>query len=107
MVEWLSLIKTCVDWFMKIFGYVKEKKQSEEEAAKAKHHKLVGDCAQVMRNFAAEWRRKQPNAYCVPKDRFTMQLGAHADLVDEVIDYMEQKGWAVKVKFPADCCDIR
>jgi hypothetical protein len=96
---WISDGKVVLDIVMKFFGYVKEDKQ-------AKHKKLIGECAQVLRNFAASARTKQPNLYCFPKQILARQLGSHASLIDEVIGFMEEKGWASKVVNPADCWKV-
>jgi hypothetical protein len=56
--------------------------------------------------YTDEVRRKNPNLFAFPRQHLAEQLGCTAKRMGEVLEFMEEKGWAAKVRFPVDCWQI-
>lgn len=59
-----------------------------------------------IRDHAAKEKTKEPNIHCFPRETLISILGKDAKYFREVIESMELKGWARRVRHPADCWDI-
>jgi hypothetical protein len=68
--------------------------------------RAVHSLARRVRNYADEVRRKDPNVFAFPREHLAEQLGCDSKRMAEILEVMEEKGWAVKVDFPADCWKI-
>ena len=66
----------------------------------------VKSLARRVRDYADEVRRKNPNLFALPRQHLAEQIGCSARRMGEVLEFMEDKGWAVKVRFPVDCRQI-
>ncbi len=66
----------------------------------------VRSLARRVRNYVDEVRRKNPNVFAFPRQHLAEQLGCTARRMGAVLEFMEEKGWAVKVRFPVDCWQI-
>ena len=64
------------------------------------------DLAWGIRDYADMVRRKEPNIYAFSRPALERQLGKNARRIREVLEFMEQRGWAEKVRNPADCWQI-
>ena len=53
-----------------------------------------------LRDYADSEKRKEPNLYAFSRAALTRQLGQSSHRIREVLEFMEEKGWAVKVRFP-------
>jgi hypothetical protein len=62
--------------------------------------------AWTLRDYADLVRHKEPNLHGFPKSTLATVLGNSGHRIREVLEFMEQKGWAVKKHSPADCWDI-
>jgi len=59
-----------------------------------------------LRDYADQERRKEPNAYAFPRAALANRLGKKAFRIREVLEFMEERKWAAKVRYPADCWQI-
>jgi hypothetical protein len=59
-----------------------------------------------LREYADRERQKEPNIYAFSRAALAKQLGKNAHRIREVLEFMEEKRWAVKVRHPADCWQI-
>ena len=66
----------------------------------------VKKLAWILREYADRVRQKQPNIWAFPRPVLTRQLGSSGHRIREVLEFMEEKGWAVKARNPADCWHI-
>ena len=66
----------------------------------------VKSVSRRVRSYSDEVRRKNPNVFAFPRQHLAEQLGCTAARMAEVLEFMEEKGWAVKVRFPVDCWQI-
>jgi hypothetical protein len=66
----------------------------------------VKSLSRRVREYADEVRRKNPNLFAFPRKHLAEQLGCSVQRMGEVLEFMEEKGWAVKVRFPVDCWQI-
>ena len=66
----------------------------------------VKSLARRVRGYADEVRKKNPNVFAFPRPHLAKQLGCTARRTGEALEFMEEKGWAVKVRFPVDCWQI-
>jgi hypothetical protein len=64
------------------------------------------DLAWSLREYADMERRKEPDMYAFSRSALARRLGKNAHRIREVLEFMEQKGWAVKVRHPADCWQV-
>jgi len=62
--------------------------------------------ARKVRTYADEVKRKNPNLFAFPRQHLAERLGRSRKRIGEVLEFMEDKGWAVKVRFPADYWQI-
>jgi len=62
-------------------------------------------CARKLREYSANERKKEPNIHCFPRDTLREVLARQGDerVTDDVLEFMELKGWAGRVKHPPDC----
>lgn len=59
-----------------------------------------------LREYADREKGRKPNLYCISRAALARQLGRSAHRVCEVLEFMEEKGWAVKVRNRVDCWQI-
>jgi hypothetical protein len=57
-------------------------------------------------SFARTQRKNEPNIYCHPTSQLAQQLGKESFLIEDVLDFMREKGWATPMKNPPDCWQI-
>ena len=62
--------------------------------------------AWILREYADCEREKEPNMWAFSRAALTRQLGSSGHRIREVLEFMEEKGWAVKVRSPVDCWQI-
>ena|SRR5882757_9342247 len=68
--------------------------------------RVVKSMSRRVRSYSDEVRRKNPNVFAFPRQHLAEQLGCPAARMGEVLEFMEEKGWAAKVRFPVDCWQI-
>ena len=62
--------------------------------------------AWILREYADREKQKEPNMWAFSRAALTRQLGSSGHCIREVLEFMEEKGWAVKARFPMDCWHI-
>jgi hypothetical protein len=67
----------------------------------------VKHLARKLRAYADEAKRKNPNIFAFPRQTLAEHLGHSEKKTGEVLEFMEEKGWATKVRFPVDCWQIK
>jgi hypothetical protein len=55
--------------------------------------------AWILRDYAAKQRATNLNIIAFGTESLANQLGNHSSLIREVIEYMEEKGWAKRPKY--------
>jgi len=55
-----------------------------------------------LREYADSKKREAPNLYAFSRAALVRELGRYANRFRDVIEFMEERGWAVKVKNPPD-----
>jgi hypothetical protein len=58
--------------------------------------------ARSLRDYADEVRRTEPNLFAFSRAQLAIRLGQSAHRIREVLEFMEERGWAAKVRYPAD-----
>jgi hypothetical protein len=92
---------------MGVEKYKKEHPVSTQQSIEHDRKILILECARKIRAYADQQRKAQRNElWCIHKDRIRVELGEHSALTDEVIEFMEEKGWAVKANYPPECWRI-
>jgi hypothetical protein len=97
LAHWMKLLSgvTFVSFCSFITRWLSTRKQ-------AKLKKL----ARRLRYYADEVRMKEPNVKFFPEKSLAAQLGDDAKDITEVLEWMEEKGWAVRVEYPVGCWRI-
>jgi len=62
--------------------------------------------AWCLRDYADGEKRKEPKLYCISRTALARQLGRSANRIREVLEFMEARGWAVKVRNLVDSWQI-
>jgi len=62
--------------------------------------------AWTLRDYADREKQKEPNMWAFSRAALTRQLGRNGHRIREVLEFMEEKGWAVKARNPVDCWHI-
>jgi hypothetical protein len=62
--------------------------------------------AWILREYADREKQKEPNMWAFSRAALTRQLGSSGHRIREVLEFMEEKGWAVKAQRPAGCWHI-
>jgi hypothetical protein len=60
-------------------------------------------CARVLRKYSVDRRRLEPNIHCFPRTELYYAIKEHNCDLDDLLEFMEAKGWAQKVRHPPDC----
>jgi hypothetical protein len=68
-------------------------------------------CARILRKYADKQKRIEPNIVGFPRGTLAQELGTklglkYAFMTDDVIEFMEEKGWATKINYPPGCWQI-
>ena len=62
--------------------------------------------AWTLREYADREKQKEPNIWAFSLAALTRQLGRSGHRIREVLEFMEERGWAVKARNPAGCWHI-
>lgn len=95
----VSDFKLAGDWVMKLFRYLRESKETE-------HRKTISECAQRLKSFADDAKRKNLRDRYYSRQKLSMQLVPHDQSIDEVLEHMRKEELARQMHGAVDLWEI-